>query len=157
MLRSIADVIEQTIQGLPPTIREVVRATVRIQVRSKPNRGDLELGAQPTDRGLFVGFPIREEGDELGGGGELAEVAALDGSGDQLGAQEGAAVLYAGEGGLLAEVEPYQPGGVIVLFTGNIRPLTAPAVIAVLLHELNHFFGDDEDGAFEMGVGDQPA
>lgn len=146
---TINEIIERQVQSLPAPLRDVVRAAVRFQVRDRPNAADLDLGAEPGDRGLFVGFPVRAEGGEEGEG-EL-----YGNEGDDLATVDGVDELRADDGDLVAEVEPYQPGGVIVLFRANIRPFTEQAVIDVILHELAHFFGDDEHGVFEMGLGSE--
>lgn len=50
-----------------------------------------------------------------------------------------------------------EPEGVIVVFTGKLRPLTMSSLARVLLHEIAHVIGFDEDTIVEeMGLGSPP-
>lgn len=52
----------------------------------------------------------------------------------------------------LPDEEP--PRGVVVIFTSKITPLTVAGVARVLLHEIAHVLGHDEDTIVnEMGLG----
>ena len=49
------------------------------------------------------------------------------------------------------------PEGVIVVFTGKLKPLTPGALARVLLHEIAHVIGYDEQTIVEeMGLGSPP-
>jgi Zn-dependent protease with chaperone function len=147
---TILEAVTATLGELPPNVAAYVRARIRWETRLEPNAADLELGAHQTDRGLFVGRPVR--GDEDEEGGELYEV-----DGEDIAQAQGAPEYSAAEGDDFAEVSPDEPGGVIVLFAGNIRPLNKTTVAAVVLHELAHFFGETEEGVFALGLADDAA
>lgn len=142
----IAKVIGGVIGELPPEARALIRRSIRWHVRPRPSPGDLELGAKPTDRGLFVGQPVRSEEDDEGGefyadeGDELAEAQGLPG-------------VYENEGEDVAEVDDARPGGAIAIYYANINPLTEATITEVVLHELGHFLGETEEGNEEMGLG----
>jgi hypothetical protein len=145
--KTAREVIRQTVTGLPEPLRSLVASSIRFVIRKKPTAADLELGAKPDDRGIFIGLPVLEhDGDDAG------ELYAEEG--EELGQHESAAVLRADEGDLVAELEPYTPGGTIAIFTGNIRPFTEKELVDVVLHELAHFAGEDEEGALELGLSD---
>lgn len=144
---TVAAVIAATLAELPDEIEEIVRQSIRIEVRPAPIAWDLAHGAQRTDRGLFVGYPWRSESDAEGDGELYAE------DGDDVAQLEGGDELFAAEGDDVAEVATYKPGGVIVLFTSNIVPLDEVQITQVLLHELAHFLGEDEQSVDEMGLG----
>ena len=126
----VADCIREVIAELPPEARALVEERVRFELRPTPTAADLELGARPDDRGLFVGLRVR--GDDEDPDGEL----------------------YAEDCDEVASPPSDEPQGVVVLFTANIRPLNQDHVREVVLHELAHFLGSDEDEAAELGVGD---
>jgi hypothetical protein len=138
--------IAETLRELPGDVQQLVCTSVRFVARKLPNAADLAHGAQPGDRGLFVGFPVRSEEDEEGG-----ELYADDGA--DVASAQGAPELFAGEGDDVAQVAQGRPGGTIVLFTRNITPLDQEHVSEVILHELAHFLGETEESAEELGLG----
>jgi hypothetical protein len=138
--------IAETLRELPGDVQKLVCASVRFVVRRVPNEIDLGHGAKPEDRGLFIGFPVRSEEDEEGG-----ELYAEEGA--DVASAQGAPELYAEDGVDVAEVAQGPPGGTIVLFSANIRPLNQEQVTAVLLHEIAHFLGETEESAEELGLG----
>ncbi len=88
MGRSVNDVIARTVAELPPPLCELVQTSIKFVVRKKPNAADLAHGAQPDDRGIFVGYPVLSEEDE-----DAGELYAEPG--DDLAVHESAAVLRA--------------------------------------------------------------
>lgn len=142
----LGDVVAEVLDGLPDEVADLVRSSIRFEVRPVPTSIDLARGAAPTDQGLFVGYPVRSEEDEEGGELYVEE-------GDDVACAEGSHELYAEEGDDVAEVPHYRPGGVIVIFGGNIKPLNRANVSAVILHELAHFLGETEEEVDEMGLG----
>jgi predicted Zn-dependent protease with MMP-like domain len=127
----LADVVREVLAEMPPEAKRFVADHVHIEVRDVPTDEDIARGADPDDRGYFYGRRLR-------GDGELEDVEEW----------------YADEDDDVAEVPEAQPGGVVVLFLGNIRPLTRAAVTDVLLHELAHAFGEDEDDVVLLGLDD---
>lgn len=134
----LREYIDEIVDELPPEAAELVRNRIRWEFRLRPSSEDLGRGAEPEDRGYFYGFRVRGEDEvDLEGEGE-GEVFLADDDDD------------------IAEVPEYRPGGVIVLFTANIgKKLTRSAVRAVVMHELAHFLGEDEESALELGLGDE--
>jgi len=149
MGRTVNEVIARTVEELPEPLRALVKSSIKFVVRARPSAADIELGAEPTDQGFFVGFPVLGEDEDAG---DLYQE-----EGEDIATPESAAVLRADEGDLVAEVEPYTPGGTISIFTANIRPLNETTVTEVILHELAHFAGEDEEGVFALGLGDTEA
>jgi Zn-dependent protease with chaperone function len=146
MLELVQSAVRATMDNLPDELAAYVEQRIRWELRPVPNGDDLELGAHLTDRGLFVGTPVRSAEDDEGG-----ELYAAEG--DDIAESQGAPEYFAAEGDDIAEVSSDEPGGVIVLFTSNIKPLDAEHVEAVILHELAHFLGETEEGVAEMGLG----
>jgi hypothetical protein len=134
-------VISEVVAGLPASMRRLLRRRVRFVLLDAPGPRHRRLGARPGDRGLFVGWPVRADHEHQGGDLYVTE----DGDVDAEGAPE---LVDAGDG--LGVVRHQRPGGTIYLFGGNI-PDRATAV-TVVLHELAHFFGDDEDDVFAAGL-----
>jgi hypothetical protein len=151
---SVLDAVKEALGNLQPAVRSYVDKRITWKVQPVPSAAHLEMGAKPTDRGLFVGTPVRSPEDEEGG--ELYEV---DDQGDGIAVAEaqGETEYYASEGDDIAEASSDEPHGTIYLFVENIRPLTKKEVADVVLHELAHFFGETEESAFMMGVGDGDA
>lgn len=129
----LSEIVDEVLAELPEEIRRLVRKCVRFQARPRPGPEDLERGCEPDWQGYFYGRPCKTE-DELD--------------------EDGGEVFYADEDDDVAEAEEYRPGGVIVLFTDNIRPRKVSVVREVLLHEIGHFLGEDEEDLGELGLGD---
>lgn len=141
---TVREALEHCLGELPAEIQGFIAERIRWEVRPAPTPADLELGAAPTDQGLFVGIPVR--GDDEEEGGELYDEE--DGNAHAEGAPE---YYETADGGGIAEVDTGRPGGRIILFTENIKPLDGEHIAAVVMHELAHFFGETEEGVFEMG------
>jgi len=137
--------IAEIVSELDGGAAELVQARIRWETRAKPTPADLALGAKPGDRGLFVGHPVRAEEDE-DQGGELY----VDDEGNV--EAEGEAEYYVDDAGDVEEAGA-DPGGRIILFLDNIRPLTRENLEPVVMHEIAHFLGEDEDGVEELGFG----
>jgi len=153
--RTVAQVIAKVVGDLPVELRRLVRSRVKFVVRKRPTAADIAAGAEPNDRGIFVGFPVLENDGEEDAGADLYAEDEAAAAGVVLAETDSPAVLRADEGDLVAELEPYEPGGTIALFTDNIRPLSEENVVDVLLHEIAHFAGEDEEGAFEVGLAEE--
>jgi hypothetical protein len=141
---SILDAVMVVLSELPPNVRAYVDKRIRWEFMPRPTPAHLALGAAPGDQGLFVGFPVRGEDEDQGG--ELYD------EGDGLGHAQGEPELRASDDDDTAELVSHEPGGTITLYTENIRPLDREGVRRAVLHELAHFFGEDEDGVFELGL-----
>jgi Zn-dependent protease with chaperone function len=141
---TVTEALEIALADLPEDVRRYVGKRIRWEVRPSPTPEDIALGASPTDQGLFVGRPLRGEDDDEGG--ELFD------QGDDVGHAQGAPEYTSADGDDVAEVESQEPGGRIILYTSNIKPLDAEHVAAVVLHELAHFLGETEEGVFELGL-----
>lgn len=115
----VADVLA----GLPAELGELVRDRVRIELRARPDREDLERGAGATWRGYFYGQQLEQ----------LAHVTEWEAAGE-----------------LLAPVR--KGGGVVRIFLANLRG--PDELVEVLLHELHHFVGADEDDVAAEGLGE---
>ena len=117
--------VRDLVGQLPEELRAQAER-VRLEVRELPTPTDLERGAEPDLRGYFYGDPL-----------QLAETG--DGTGT---CDDHLAVLPDDSG-----VAP-----LIVLFWGNISPLTPDNVGTVFMHEFGHRLGYDEQELVE-GLG----
>jgi hypothetical protein len=141
---SILDAVMVVLRELPPAVRGYVDKRIRWEFLPRPTAAHLELGAAPGDQGLFAGFPVRGDDDDQGG--EMYD------HGDGVGHAQGEPELRASDDDDTAELVTHEPGGTIYLYTENIRPLDREHLRRAVLHELAHFFGEDEDGVFELGL-----
>lgn len=127
----LREIMYEVLGELPPEVRRFVKSRVAFEARPKPTPADLERGAKPDDRGYFYGLRVRGDDED-----------------------DDADVLEADDDDDVAQSPEYRPGGLIVLFPGNVHPCSREALAEVLRHELAHFLGEDEDQAAELGLGD---
>lgn len=122
-------VVLNQLARLPVDLGELLRRHVQIVIVPKPSPMDLQRGAAPDWRGLFLGVPLKASEEEP----EIWRARKLP-SGEEI-------------------AEPVQatPGGMIKIFVDNCRD--EGELAEVLLHEVAHFFGEDEDDVAESGLG----
>lgn len=123
-------VVASVLDNLDEKTRVFVLKRITWEFRAKPNQRDLNRGAEEDFEAYFFGHRVRSEDDEEEGD-ELFEV----------------------EGSDVAAHPHHEPGGIIVIFWGNIEPLFAENVEQTVLHEIGHFLGDEEADLEEAGIG----